>query len=164
MYPRCILRKEREEKKRKKRAEKTRVGRFDRPRLRSTRPRTRFGDGQLSALVPEEPRWWKKKKGKKAGGGEEGEKKGRRRRRLSFRVIDFFFSPSFFFSFSSFSSLFSFFFTTEQTIIRIRTALSEITSARSIVFARFKGMKYTAQTKDGPIDENYREGRTIDVP
>lgn len=164
MYPRCILRKEREEKKRKKRAEKTRVGRFDRPRLRSTRPRTRFGDGQLSALVPEEPRWWKKKKGKKAGGGEEGEKEGRRRRRLSFRVIDFFFSPSFFFSFSSFSSLFSFFFTTEQTIIRIRTALSEITSARSIVFARFKGMKYTAQTKDGPIDENYREGRTIDVP
>lgn len=106
----------------------------------------------------------KRKRGKKQEGGEEEEKEGRRRRRLSFRVIDFFFSPSFFFSFSSFSSLFSFFFTTEQTIIRIRTALSEITSARSIVFARFKGMKYTAQTKDGPIDENYREGRTIDVP
>lgn len=103
-----------------------------------------------------------KEKGEKSRrGGEEEEKEGRRRRRLSFRVIDFFFSPSFFFSFSSFSSLF---FTTEQTIIRIRTALSEITSARSIVFARFKGMKYTAQTKDGPIDENYREGRTIDVP
>lgn len=164
MYPRCILRKEREEKKRKKRAEKTRVGRFDRPRLRSTRPRTRFGDGQLSALVPEEPRWWKKKKGKKAGGGEEEEKEGRRRRRLSFRVIDFFFSPLFLLLFFFLFFSFFFFFTTEQTIIRIRTALSEITSARSIVFARFKGMKYTAQTKDGPIDENYREGRTIDVP
>lgn len=164
MYPRCILRKEREEKKRKKRAEKTRVGRFDRPRLRSTRPRTRFGDGQLSALVPEEPRWWKKKKGKKAGGGGGGGEGGEKEKETIIPCHRLLFFPLFLLLFFFLFFSFFFFFTTEQTIIRIRTALSEITSARSIVFARFKGMKYTAQTKDGPIDENYREGRTIDVP
>lgn len=103
--------------------------------------------------------------------GEKSRRGGRRRRRRGEGEGDYhsvsstsFFPPLSSSLFLPFLLFFLFFFTTEQTIIRIRTALSEITSARSIVFARFKGMKYTAQTKDGPIDENYREGRTIDVP
>ena len=103
----------------------------------------------------------KGEKSRRGGGGGEGGEKEKETIIPCHRLLFFpLFLLLFFFLFFSFF----FFFTTEQTIIRIRTALSEITSARSIVFARFKGMKYTAQTKDGPIDENYREGRTIDVP
>lgn len=104
----------------------------------------------------------KGEKSRRGGGGGEGGEKEKETIIPCHRLL--FFPPLSSSLFLPFLLFFLFFFTTEQTIIRIRTALSEITSARSIVFARFKGMKYTAQTKDGPIDENYREGRTIDVP
>lgn len=168
MYPRCERKNLAKRKRREKKKEKSREN--SRRMIRSATPseyETTYSLRRWSII------------GARSGGaemvekekGEKSRRGGRRRRRRGEGEGDYhsvsstsFFPPSFFFSFSSFSSLFSFFFTTEQTIIRIRTALSEITSARSIVFARFKGMKYTAQTKDGPIDENYREGRTIDVP